>query len=71
MRVHVPSNEITAEGYAPIYHSTKSRMEGVFGKRNDHFWPAHEQTCSKCYSITPAVRESQVNSSPAVKIAAQ
>jgi hypothetical protein len=60
MRTHVPSNEMTAEGYAPIYYDTKSRVEEVFGKRNAHFWPAGEQTCSKCYSITPPVSTSQV-----------
>lgn len=55
MRQHLPSNEITAEGYAPIYHDTKSRMETVFGERKLSHWPEGEQTCSKCYSVTPAV----------------
>lgn len=54
MRQHVPSNEITADGYAPIYHDTKGRMEKVFGERKLSHWPADEQTCSKCYSVTPA-----------------
>jgi hypothetical protein len=57
MRGHVPSNEVTAEGYSPIYHDTKKRMEEVFGERRFSFWPAREQTCSKCYSVAPAVRE--------------
>ena len=55
MRTHVPSNENTAEGYAPIYHDTKSRLESVFGPRSEKVWPAGEQTCSKCYSVAPAV----------------
>lgn len=55
MRTHVPSNEITAAGYAPIYHDTRARMEGVFGPRNEQYWPNNEQTCSKCYSVTPPV----------------
>jgi hypothetical protein len=46
MRKHLPSNEITAEGYAPIYHDTKARMEAIFGKRRTQHWPAGEQTCS-------------------------
>ena len=63
MRGHVPSNEITAQGYAPIYHDTKTRIENVFGKRNSSFWPAHEQTCSNCYSVAPAVGKVAVASS--------
>jgi hypothetical protein len=55
MRQHVPSNEITAEGYAPVYHDTKRRMEDMFGERKASHWPANEQTCSKCYSVTPAL----------------
>jgi hypothetical protein len=55
MRAHVPSNEITAEGYAPIYHDTKLRMEQVFGPRDAAIWPEGEQTCSKCYSVVPAL----------------
>ena len=52
-RSHVPSNELTAEGYAPIYHDTKSRMESIFGKRPEAFWPIRDLTCSKCYSLVP------------------
>ncbi|MFJ6934677.1 hypothetical protein ACIQV2_15890 [Streptomyces globosus] len=55
MRGHVPSNEITAEGYAPIYHQTKERMASVFGVRDDRHWPSGEETCSDCYSVTPAI----------------
>lgn len=55
MRNHVPSNELTAEGYAPIYHDTKERMEAVFGRRDEQVWPGGEQTCSKCYSVAPAI----------------
>ncbi len=55
MRQHVPSNEVTAEGYAPIYHDTKARIETLFGRKTDRHWPAHDQTCSKCYSVTPPV----------------
>lgn len=55
MRGHVPSNEITAEGYAPIYHDTKRRLEEVFGDRPANFWPKTDQTCSNCYSVAPAV----------------
>lgn len=55
MRGHVPSNEITAEGYAPIYHQTKQRMTDVFGARSDQHWPSGEQTCSDCYSVTPPI----------------
>ena len=58
MRKHVPSNENTAEGYSPIYHDTKSRIEKVFGERESRNWPAGEQTCSRCYSVTPAVGKS-------------
>lgn len=54
MRGHLPSNEQTAEGYAPIYHDTRARLEEVFGARSDKHWPAGERTCSKCYSVTPA-----------------
>ena len=57
MRQHVPSNEITAEGYAPIYHDTRARMESVFGQRNVQYWPDGELTCSKCYSVTPPVSD--------------
>lgn len=59
MRGHVPSNEVTAAGYSPIYHDTKARMEEIFGARNEQHWPAGEQTCSNCYSVTPAVSSSQ------------
>lgn len=55
MRQHVPSNENTAEGYAPIYHDTKARLESIFGDKSARHWPAHDQTCSKCYSVTPPV----------------
>jgi hypothetical protein len=55
MRGHLPSNEVTAEGYAPIYHDTKTRLEAVFGERSEQHWPAGEATCSKCYSVAPAV----------------
>lgn len=55
MRGHLPSNEVTAEGYAPIYHDTKARLESVFGERDARHWPAGEQTCSDCYSVTPAL----------------
>ncbi len=61
IRTHVPSNENTAAGYAPIYHDTRSRMEQVFGTRSEKHWPAGEQTCSKCYSITPAVKPAAVS----------
>ena len=60
MRSHLPSNEITAEMYSPIYHDTKKRFENAFGERNTQFWPANEQTCSKCYSVVPKV-ENRVN----------
>lgn len=50
-RPHLPSNELTAEGYAPIYHNTKSRMERVFGERPQEYWPIRELTCSSCYSL--------------------
>ncbi|KZR75470.1 hypothetical protein PMIT1323_01761 [Prochlorococcus marinus str. MIT 1323] len=56
MRTHVPSNENTSEGYAPIYYATKARFESIFGKRDLKVWPAGEQTCSDCYSVTPALR---------------
>lgn len=56
MRTHVPSNEITSEGYAPIYHDTKARLESVFGARDERHWPAGERTCSKCYSVAPAAK---------------
>ncbi|MGH3851004.1 MAG: hypothetical protein ACRDRT_15130 [Pseudonocardiaceae bacterium] len=55
MRKHLPSNEITADSYAPIYHDTRDRLEAIFGTRNDQHWPAGEQTCSGCYSVAPAV----------------
>ena len=55
MRGHVPSNEVTAAGYAPVYHDTKRRLESVFGARSPQMWPAGEQTCSNCYSVAPAV----------------
>lgn len=55
MRTHLPSNENTAPGYAPIYHDTKNRIEALFGERDDKHWPAGEQTCSKCYSLTPSI----------------
>lgn len=55
MRGHLPSNEVTAEGYSPIYHDTKARLEEIFGPRNEQHWPAGEQTCSNCYSVAPAV----------------
>lgn len=55
MRGHLPSNEVTAEGYSPIYQDTKARLEAIFGARNDQHWPAGEQTCSNCYSVAPAV----------------
>lgn len=58
MRKHLPSNENTAEGYAPIYHDTRARMEAVFGERSQRHWPASDQTCSNCYSVTPAVAAS-------------
>ncbi|WP_157878940.1 hypothetical protein [Streptomyces sp. CT34] len=57
MRTHVPSNEVTAEGYAPIYHDTRNRLEAVFGARDGQHWPDGEQTCSNCYSVAPAVAE--------------
>lgn len=56
MRSHLPSNEVTAEGYAPIYHDTRARMEKIFGERNTQFWPDGEQTCSGCYSVAPAIQ---------------
>lgn len=55
MRIHVPSNENTDEAYAPIYHDTKDRMEAIFGPRSGQTWPKGERTCSKCYSVAPAV----------------
>lgn len=55
MRGHLPSNEVTAEGYSPIYYDTRARMEATFGPRNEQYWPAGEQTCSNCYSVAPAV----------------
>lgn len=55
MRGHLPSNEVTAEGYSPIYHDTRARLEAVFGVRDEQHWPAGEQTCSNCYSVAPAV----------------
>ena len=55
VRGHLPSNDITAEGYSPIYHDTRVRLEQVFGVRNQQHWPAGEQTCSNCYSVTPAI----------------
>jgi hypothetical protein len=55
MRAHLPPNEVTAKGYAPIYHDTKARLEAIFGTRNEQYWPTGEETCSKCYSVTPAV----------------
>ncbi|WP_405889722.1 hypothetical protein OG427_06620 [Streptomyces sp. NBC_00133] len=55
MRGHLPSNEVTAEAYSPIYHDTKSRMQTVFGARDARHWPSGEQTCSNCYSVTPPV----------------
>src|SRR5262245_39784273 len=55
MRGHLPSNEVTAEDYAPIYLDTKSRLEQVFGARDERHWPPGEQTCSRCYSVTPAL----------------
>jgi hypothetical protein len=55
MRGHLPSNEVTAEGYAPVYHDTKTRLESVFGERDEQYWPTGEQTCSNCYSVAPAV----------------
>lgn len=58
MRGHVPSNEVTAAGYAPIYHETKTRLEGLFGPRSSQHWPAGEETCSNCYSVTPAITTS-------------
>ena len=58
MRQHVPSNEVTAGHYAPIYHNTRDRMESVFGRRSERLWPDNEDTCSKCYSLTPAVATS-------------
>lgn len=54
MRKHVPSNEITGENYAPIYHDTRQRIEEVFGSRDRRFWRAGELTCSGCYSVSPA-----------------
>lgn len=55
MRNHLPSNEVTAEGYAPIYHDTKKRLEAIFGPCDERVWPAGEQTCSNCYSVGPAI----------------
>jgi hypothetical protein len=55
MRSHVPSTEVTAEGYAPIYHETRDRLEAIFGPRSEQVWPAGEATCSKCYSVAPAI----------------
>lgn len=55
MRKHLPSNEITADGFAPIYHDTKVRLEAIFGTRNEQHWPADEQTCSNCFSVAPPV----------------
>lgn len=55
MRKHLPSNEITAEGYAPVYHDTKARLEEIFGARSKEYWPGGEQTCSGCYSVTPRI----------------
>jgi hypothetical protein len=60
MRGHVPSNETTAAGYAPIYHDTKRRLESVFGERSPRMWPAGEETCSNCYSVAPAVADAAV-----------
>lgn len=62
MRTHLPSNEVTDAGYAPIYHDTKDRLEAVFGPRSDQHWPAGERTCSKCYSVAPAVASEATNS---------
>lgn len=56
-RSHVPSNELTAEGYAPIYHNTKERMERVFGNRSAHFWNGRQRTCSGCYSVMPPLSD--------------
>jgi len=56
MRPHVPSNENTGEKYAPVYYDTRERMESVFGKSEEKFWPANDrETCSKCYSLAPSL----------------
>lgn len=55
-RSHLPSNELTAEGYAPIYHHTKERMEKIFGQRDEQLWPQRELTCSNCYSVMPPLK---------------
>lgn len=65
MRKHVPSNENTAEGYSPIYYDTKNRIEDLFGKREEKYWPAGEQTCSRCYSLTPPVSSANANATGA------
>jgi hypothetical protein len=55
MRGHVPATEETGDAFAPVYKETKARIEAVFGARSDRFWPENDQTCSKCYSVAPAV----------------
>lgn len=57
VRAHVPSNDISAAEYKPAYEDTKARMETVFGRRTTRHWPNTPATCSKCYSVTPAVEE--------------
>lgn len=55
MRGHLPANENTAANFLPIYDDTRQRMATVFGPRPEAFWPATEETCSNCYSLTPAL----------------
>lgn len=57
VRAHVPSNDTSASDYKPVYEDTKKRMESVFGKRKTQHWPNTPATCSKCYSLTPAIEE--------------
>ncbi|MEU6208366.1 hypothetical protein ABZ891_00405 [Streptomyces sp. NPDC047023] len=56
MRGHIASNENTAPGGVSVYHATRDRMAEVFGPRDTRVWPSGEDTCSKCYSVTPPLR---------------
>ncbi|WP_406186212.1 hypothetical protein [Streptomyces sp. NBC_01006] len=55
MRGHIASNENTGSAGASVYHQTRDRMDQVFGARDTRMWPSGEDTCSKCYSVTPAI----------------
>lgn len=55
MRAHLPANETDSQNYLPLYQETRRRMEDLFGARAVDTWPLTDDTCSKCYSVTPAV----------------